>query len=463
VTLDGVNSNYYFALDKDLYNSNPHQSIGWYQIDSLPKTGADSFNLSNDLVPAVIYGDLVTDPETGKIHRTVEKYNDTIDWVYCTMRNENGEDSTAYVGMRIPAPVVEFEAESVDAYYGRNDGGGTNVFTNINLIDKCETALDGTDMASHPFYTKWNIKIPRGIKGESIQGIYVIPASESIVALVLTEDGLVARDANGGVITNAYQGQDDDIANNREIIVYHYIDYDRVPTGEHYLVYLGDYNQIDNFTIDEQGTVVIDYSHDDTDTYSKLIDWVKDIEFNDDGTIAITMNNDSLFDNGVLSKPQLINWLTSLTLDPDTGAFKTTFNNANIPAIDTTLQWVKDIAIADDGTITFDYTNIEDKVLSQRLNWIKAMTFNNDTGALSITFNNSNISNISHTLNYVKSFERDANDHLIITHSDPTKGRQDLGSISYMVAAPAENEAVRNLATDGIWVITKEYNPQNNG
>lgn len=470
VTLDGVSSNYYFALDKDLYNSNPHQSIGWYQIDSLPKHGADSFKPHTADMPEggkVVEG-YVTDQD-GLQHQKHE-FHDTIDWIYCTMRNENGEDSTAYLGMRIPQPSLEIISKSVSPYENRSYDKVTGVYTNLNLITPFEDTYNKDGVASktsdHPFYHKWLLNVPKGLKGESINNFRIVDKNQMNLWYFDLQDNHIQYELDGTAKMTLRSpifspGVERPV---QQVIVYDYYNYAVSEKPEVRTVYLGDYNQIehDGFTIDDNGTVVIDYTFDNTDTYEHLIKWINNIEFGNDGSVTVTMNNTSIFENGVLSKPQLINWLNSLTLNPDTGAFKATFNNANIPAIDTTLQWVKDIAIDDKGTITFDYTNTE-KVLSQRLNWIEAMTFNTDTGALSVTFNNSNISNISHTLNYIQSFERDANDHLIITHSDPAKGRQDLGSISYMVAAPAENEAVRNLATDGIWIITKEYNPQNNG
>ena len=146
-----------------------------------------------------------------------------------------------------------------------------------------------------------------------------------------------------------------------------------------------------------------------------------------------------------------------MSLDKESGRFVTTFNNTNIPGTDIELQWVKDITLAADGTLTFDYTCIDNKVMNQQLNWIDSCTFNEDTGHFTVQFNNDNIEDIEHILNYIKSFRRSDNDHLIIEHSNPAIGEVDLGSIKYMAAAATENDPkVQNLAIDGIWFVTRE-------
>ena len=153
--------------------------------------------------------------------------------------------------------------------------------------------------------------------------------------------------------------------------------------------------------------------------------------------------------------------MTKFDLDADTGTLEVEFNNNSlIQNISKTLQWVKEISIADDGTITTDYTNIANKVENQKLNWIKSCSLDSETGTLNITFNNDNINSISHTLNYIKKVERDQYNHLLITHSDPDKGVQDLGGIGYMMVASENDTDLANkqntLSTGGVWFITKE-------
>ena len=87
-------------------------------------------------------------------------FNDEIQWAYCSIRNENDEDCTAYIGFKIPYLVAEFTAASVDAYYNRDKE--TSDFQNLNLAER-------VDDATHPFYEKWHFKIPKGIKGDTLK------------------------------------------------------------------------------------------------------------------------------------------------------------------------------------------------------------------------------------------------------------------------------------------------------
>jgi hypothetical protein len=51
------------------------------------------------------------------------------------------------------------------------------------------------------------------------------------------------------------------------ILAYDYYHYDKKQDGEPKRFYLGDYNMIENIDIDNEGTITIDYTHDNTDTW----------------------------------------------------------------------------------------------------------------------------------------------------------------------------------------------------
>ena len=461
INLNSLNekANYYFYYDKILYGKDSEASIGWYMIDTPLVIPENKYSVDDGhLIPGVSYAEDLDIDDTGRVHKIPNGYQDTIDWAYCSIRNENNEDTIAYIGFKFPYTVFEYEAESVDAYYNRSDllGGKeveTNNFNHLNLVEEIETG--------HPFYSKWNFKIPKGIKGESIKNVRVITANTNVVAFDVDNNGnLQYNESDGHILTKDYDGKEDDVANDRKIIVYDYYCYDRLPEGEHHIIYLGDFNKIDEIKFDDNGTITLDYSHDDTVIYPKLIDWITDMSFEKDGTVIVKFNNDTIL-NGQLTKENLITWMTKFDLDADTGSLEIEFNNNSlIQNISKTLQWVKEISIADDGTITTDYTNIANKVENQKLNWIKSCSLDSETGTLNITFNNDNINSISHILNYIKKVERDQYNHLLITHSDPDKGVQDLGGIGYMMVASENDTDLVNkqntLSTGGVWFITKE-------
>lgn len=439
---------YYFYRDGNIHEL--EDSIGWYLLDTELIIPNGEYSVANtNLVPGVIYNGTTT--SNGKVSKVVESKNQAIKWAYCSIRNENNEDTIAYVGFQIPYTIVEFEAESTSAYTNRSNS--THSFNNYNLIE---------EKLTEPFYTKWNIKVPKGIKGGQIENVRVITATSSVVAFDLN-NGAFKRNSDSKIATKAYSGRDDDVNNSRKIIVYDYIDYDRVEAGDRYTIYLGDFNMLveeDNekaINFANDGTVKIHYTHDNTVTYSKLIDWITDVSFADDGTVEVTFNNDSIL-SGKLSKPKLINWMKSLDLNADNGKLTATFNNTNIPAIDKSLTWVKNVAIDTEGTVTYTKTT-GTTTDSKKINWVKSCTFNNDTGAFAMTFNNDNISDISKTLNYIKETKRDSNGHLLITHSDPNKGTVDLGGLVYVMTG-AEGDSDLKTKQDmlpelGLWFVTE--------
>lgn len=334
-----------------------------------------------------------------------EKYNDTIDWACCSIRDESAEESIAYIGFRFPYTVIEFIAESVSPYYNRSNNSDN--FVNQNLVRRI-------DDKRHPFYEKFNISIPKGIKGDAFKNFRIIEANNSI---------------------QDYQGKQDDVNHRRKVLVYDYYHYDRNDTGEPVTIYLGDYNMIDNIQINDEGTVSINYSHNDTLIYSKLFKWIKKVtldrnnghfkvEYNyetdnqDQPTLYETdlswVDNISIADNGTVTLywstgeeenlptslkwvtnmemhangtivvnyndgtnntfNNKIQWITSVSLLED-GTFTVKFNNG-IPDYKTVLKWVKDIDIEDNGTVTIYYNNGDPFVYDKMIKYIDHIYFN---------------------------------------------------------------------------------------
>ena len=171
------------------------------------------------------------EPGTGII-----KYNDKISWAYCSVRDMNSHESTAHIGFKFPYTVIDYTTTSVSTY------------KNGNYADT--SAATRIDDGSHPFYEKWNISIPKGVKGDAFKNFRVMVADNTI---------------------QSYTGQADDIANNRQVLVYDYYHYDEKENGDMKTYYVGDYNKISNITVSATGLVTIEYTHDDNDTYQMRI------------------------------------------------------------------------------------------------------------------------------------------------------------------------------------------------
>ena len=173
-------------------------------------------------------------------NRTFDDSTDSIQWAAVSVRDANSYESTVYVGFKFPYTVIDYTASSVSPYYNRNSSSAG--FINQNLVDR-------TDNGAHPYYEKWDIKIPKGIKGDSFKNFRVMKAASNI---------------------QAYDGKQDDIDNQREVLVYDYYHHDAQEGGEPVSLYLGDYNMIDEITLTDEGTLTVNYSHDDDSVWTKL-------------------------------------------------------------------------------------------------------------------------------------------------------------------------------------------------
>ena len=268
-------------------------------------------------------------------------FNDEIRWTWANIRTPDGHrNSWYYIGMEFVYPVFEMDTHVVSQY---NSSGNYQADT---------TTVTRTDDKTHPFFTSWDFGIPKGIKGDAIRNLRVItPTSgDTIYApsaiTVDTETGLVSLGAAG------YTGQAEDIAAGRKILVFDMYYYDGQINPDPVMIYVGDFNKIDNITLADDGTLTVDFSHDDNTVFSRKI-----------------------------------RWITSTTLSPDTGVFTVTYNNGT-PAFTTTLDWIKSISLDEDGTIHYYHTkNNVDEVHNNAIKWVTDVELNPTTGLFTMNFN----------------------------------------------------------------------------
>lgn len=270
-------------------------------------------------------------------------YNDEILWTWVNVRKANQTaDSMFYVGFQIPYLVTEYLSHMVSPY----DTSGN--------LSKNPTTATRVDNASHPFYSSWDIGIPKGIKGDTMRALRVITPTAENRNNIYAPSAITVNSATGAVtIGNAgYDGLDDDITNARKILVYDFYYFDSQLNPDPVLIYLGDFNKIDNITLADDGTLTIDYSHDDNTVFSRKIKWI-----------------------------------TDTVLSPDSGVFTVTYNNGD-PAFTTTLDWIKQINLDNDGTIHFIHTkDNRDESYSNKIKWVTSVDLNTANGTFTMNFN----------------------------------------------------------------------------
>ena len=375
------------------------------------------------------------------------EFNDDIAWNYITIRDQHGTDTTAWVGIKIPYHVIEMDAQSVSAYYNRDNE--TADFKNTKLVER-------DDDQAHPFYSHWSVRIPRGIKGDALKNFRVVEASDAI---------------------QDYEGKTDDINNHRKILVYDYYCYDTKENGEPKTLYLGDFNMIDTIDLADDGTFTITYTHDNTVTYTKKIKWITSttlnsttgvfhIDYNDGSNYETTLkwiNGISLADNGTITftyttgdseaLENKIKWITTTELETN-GTLTINYNDGTKEVFDKKIQWITNITLTDEGILTINYNN-DTPAFTKSLIWPVRIEFDSKdneadpgTQVIKVTYNNGTIETIGQPLNSIMRMEvNPINYHLLILFTNPAKR----GTVTYdSITGWVDYGAIKNY--DGVLI-----------
>ena len=246
-------------------------------------------------------------------------------------------------------------------------------------LDENPTTATRTDDKSHPFFMSWDFGLPKGIKGDTLRNLRVI--TPTVGDTIYDPANITINSQTGEVTLGAagYTGQQDDITSGRKILVYDLYWYDEELVPDPVMVYLGDFNKIDNISLADDGTLTIDYSHDDNTVFSRKIKWINEV-----------------------------------TLSPDTGVFQVTYNNG-AAAFTTTLDWIKEIVLDDDGTIHYIHTkDNRDESYNNKIKWVTSVDLNTSNGVFTMNFNYGEP--LTRVLNYVDDIDIDEETGNIIVH-----------------------------------------------
>lgn len=296
-------------------------------------------------------------------------YNDTIDWCSISMRDANAQDAIAYIGFKVPYLVDQFITSQISPY---NQDGQYEDQSSVQRVD------DG----AHPFYHKWQINLPKGIKGESLRNLRtMIPTSTDIIY----QSGTTVQ----------YSGYEYDVANSREILVYDSYVFDNSLNPTPVTYYLGSVNGITNLSLDEHGTLTVNFSHSDPVVYQNVIKWIDEIVFNEDI-------------NGTDAPGHLL--IKYNTLD----------SQEQQEYVEGTFDFVKNISFEEDGTVNIEYTESETQQVVNLIKWIDEITLNTttydtDEGTLTINYNDGN--SFTAQLKWVNGLSVGANGALTLHYS----------------------------------------------
>lgn len=362
-------------------------------------------------------------------------FHDSIKYTWLNIRMDNADaDSWFYVGFEIPYMVIDFEVHSTSPY--------DNLGNRRDL-----TTMDRIDDKTHPFWENWDIGIPKGIKGDALRNLRVItPKTGDVIYTfenITTTVDLESGNFHTSLGTPGYPGQQEDITNGYQILVFDYYYFDNHSDGDKVTVYVADYKIVSAIYLDDDGTLRLAMTHDGQTRFEKkikwidlvsltsdtgsdgghfridynngtpsdefLISWMKAISIDNNGSVTYTFAGETQdipygatrVSDGVYTAANLITWIRSIDLNPNTGEFVVT-NNRGGEMLRVTLDWISDIYIDEaTGEIALRHTDASQntgtakngqqaEILEARLKLITGATIS-DNGIITLVTNTGEI------------------------------------------------------------------------
>lgn len=348
--------------------------------------------------------------ETEENNEVVTKYNDSIQW-YCTsVRNDNyGDDTQAYIGFKFPYLITQMQTSQVEPY---NENG--------NIDDMSDIFRAEDDDGTHPYYNKWHLNIPKGVKGDTFKNLKVTTYRDWLSSL-----GNSGQRVMYNVDSSIYSPAAADIG--REILVYEDWNYNNKQAGQITYYYLGDYNQIDDMTF-ENGIFTITFTHDDSKTFT--FDYVKDVKINSQGYLQFDYSL-----SGKTKEFSNIKWIKDIQLDTST----------KIQPQQGDPYWI----INPQSTGGFKIIYNDDSEQEWKLPMVSSINYNNDNGELSYSVLTDNLNLASEeitqqriltTVKYIRSIIQEQMSGVIFIIYNTT--RQNASSIEDLLTTLLQNYRV---------------------
>lgn len=331
------------------------------------------------------------------VENDVIKYNDEIKWCSVSVRNPNNDTSDAFIGFQIPYPVIDFVTEKVSSY---NEQGQVIDSSKAERVDTGEY---------HPFYEKWKLSIPQGVKGDALKKLRIIRFEDlPNTKIFINQQNYYYYDSEqerffygtegGETQDTAVETTDDKfsfqignltytIQPNTQIMVYDLYNYEerKDPQDPEKIYFVGILNQIvqDSFNIADNGDIHIDFTD---GTVVNKYGFMKKID-----NIQIGPETD---DDDVVRTKMKIYFNTQV---------QDSQGNINKQVVSYILKLIDDIQIRDNGTIKISYTDGDVLQKTEYMKTIQSINFANDQ--LIITLNTGET--VIHDMAWVSNFEID--------------------------------------------------------
>lgn len=122
----------------------------------------------------------ITNPQgfnekSGSIEMASGQSLDEIQYKYVTVKDEFGNVVGCNIGFKFPQFELEVEGQSISPYenWATQDPNQNGIYNYKNLVVPDSSAYIDNKW-THPFYQKWNIKIPKGIHGKDVENIDIV-------------------------------------------------------------------------------------------------------------------------------------------------------------------------------------------------------------------------------------------------------------------------------------------------
>lgn len=391
-------------LDTDLYEQRAYP----YFDNGDEKVWVDDSNSNIDKDLAILSLSLAAeDGEEPSLVSGKEQDDIKYTWVNVSKPHANGYPTWTYVGFQIPYTVVEMTAESISPY-------------------DSPTVEENVESKEHPFWYSYNLGIPKGVKGDTLRNIRVITLSEYYEGKIYRiEDFVVNNDGTVSVGTPSYTFD----GNERQVYVVDFLVYDNEQNPTAYTIYIGEYNQVSEINLSDNGTLKFSFTYDDDVEFSNKVKWIDNISLDNSGKLIVAYNNGSEDYTATLS------WVDNIEINETSGEIKAHWCDGHETLLDSKLKLVKEAYITSDGVITFT-TNVADENITVlnadtheafKLTYPTNITLTDDTSIdgdkrIRVDWNGDNGAvYIGDSINYiVDMYVNPSNWHLLVLFNDPS-------------------------------------------
>ena len=331
-----------------------------------------------------------------------EQYNDNITYGWATVRDNHNNITGALIGFTFPYLVPEIFSHKRKPYYTQEDydlgriDDPDLIGTAIHEIDNFELFVDNDEISpdrdpthgdtGHPFYRKWKVTIPQGIKGDTQTQLEIVPQKVRVNADLwdtddVTQEPATTADDDTYVILDDARFEHDCVYPYDDASALVAVEKESEP-GVTYYAKIEDtymlkfrYRQT-NYDEHENGS---DYQIIDLGDYNTI----RKIWLTDEGYLWVRYNAD---EDGIINSTTPVSWIESMALankdnpssfdpestDVNSGHFRIIYNNNGtenktgtwtdddgiVHAIwETDITWPQSVSLNAEGLLKFLYNN----------------------------------------------------------------------------------------------------------